>query len=576
MRGARNELRDGLFLREVDGLPLAASAATTMFSRHTFRGVAFLAGVALVFGATSRTVAPAGAPDIVTYHYDNARTGLNSNELLLSPATVSMSTFGKVGFFTTDGKVDAQPLYLSGVPIPGRGTHNVLYVATEHDTVYAFDADSGTVLWQVSLLGAAETPSDQRNCSQVIPEIGITATPVIDRSRGSNGAIYVVAMSKSGSTYFQRLHALDVTTGGELFGGPRNIQGSFPGSGAGSSGGVVPFDPKQYEERAALLLVNGLLFMSWTSHCDIDPYTGWVMTYNPSTLAQTSVLNVTPNGSRGAFWMAGAGPAADANGNVYLLDGNGTFDTTLDGSGFPSQRNFGNAFLKVSTSGALAVADYFATFDTVQKSNADADLGSGGVLVLPDLMDNAGQTRHLAVGAGKDRHIYVVNRDSMGKWNASSNQIYQDVNGALNGNVVSKPAYFNNTVYYGASGDSIKAFPITNARLASMASSASVRKFTYPGSTPAVSSSGLANGIVWAVENTNPAVLHAYDATNLSQELYNSSQAPSGRDAFGAGNKFITPMIVNGRVYVGTQTGVAAFGLLGLPPSAPTNLRIVP
>src|SRR5262245_12898707 len=446
---------------------------------------ASLAIVAMAFAAMSLTVEPAGVPDVLTYHYDNARTGLNSTEFVLAPATVTMSVFGKVGFFPTDGKVDAEPLFLAGVAIPGQGMHNVLYVATEHDSVYAFDADSGAALWQVSLLGAGETTSDTLGCSQVVPEIGITSTPVIDRSRG---AIYVVAMSKTGSTYIQRLHALDIATGAELFGGPRNIQASFPGTGAGSAGGSVPFNPRQYEERAALLLINGRLVTSWTSHCDIDPYTGWVMTYDAATLAQTSVLNVTPNGSRGAFWMAGAGPAADPAGNVYLLDGNGTFDTILDASGFPNQRNFGNAFLKLSTTGGLAVADYFATLDTVQKSNADTDLGSGGVLLLPDLTDNGGQIRRLAVGAGKDRHIYVVNRDAMGKWNASSNQIYQDISGALNGSVFSKPVYFNNTVYYAASGDTLKAFPISNARLATTAASASSRTFTYPGSTPAISS----------------------------------------------------------------------------------------
>ena len=227
------------------------------------------------------------------------------------------------------------------------------------------------------------------------------------------------------------------------------------------------FDPKQYEERAALTMLNGRIIMAWTSHCDIDPYTGWIMAYDANTLAQSSVLNITPNGSRGGFWMAGAGPAVDPQGNLYLLDGNGTFDTTLTGAGFPSQGNFGNAFLKIATSSGLAVADYFATFDTVAATNADRDLGSGGTLVLPDLVDGAGQTRHLAVGAGKDGHIYVVDRDAMGKWNASSNQSYQDISGALGGSVFSMPAYFNNTVYYGAAGGTLKAFAITNARLAS-------------------------------------------------------------------------------------------------------------
>src|SRR5258706_8393478 len=281
-----------------------------MSTRKRAMDFVFLSAVGLALASTSLTVEPAGVPDVVTYHYDTARTGLNSSELVLSPTTVTASAFGRVGLFATDGKVDAQPLWLSAVSIPGQGTRNVLYVATEHATVYAFDADTGVSLWRVSLLGAGETTSDTLGCSQVTPEIGITSTPVIDRSRGPNGALYVVAMSKSGSTYFQRLHALDVTTGAALFGGPRTIQAAYPGTGAGSSGGLVPFNPKQYEERAALLMVNGLLLTSWTSHCDIDPYTGWVMTYNPSTLAQVGVLNVTPNGSRGAFWMAGAGPAA--------------------------------------------------------------------------------------------------------------------------------------------------------------------------------------------------------------------------------------------------------------------------
>jgi hypothetical protein len=536
--------------------------------------VALITGTALVFSAALRTGTAAASTDVVTYHNDTARTGQNLNETLLTSSTVNVSSFGKIGFFAVDGKVDAQPLYLSGVAIPGQGTHDVLYVATEHDSVYGFDADTGAVLWRVSVLGPGETTSDGRGCSQVVPEIGVTSTPVIDRSRGPNGAIYVVAMSKNGSgTYVQRLHALDVTSGVELFGGPKNVPATFPGTGAGSSGGTLSFDSKQYEERAALLLLNGMIITAWTSHCDIDPYTGWIMSYNASTLAQASVVNVTPNGSRGAFWMAGAGPAADSAGNIYLLDGNGTFDTALDGNGFPRQGNFGNAFLKVSTSSGLAVTDYFATFDTVQQSNADRDLGSGGTLVLPDLVDSAGQVRRLAVGAGKDAHIYVVNRDSMGKWNSSSNQIYQEIKGALGGGVFSMPAYFDGTVYYGASGDSLKAFSISNARLSSTPASRSGRTFGYPGTTPGISASGAATAILWAVENANPAVLHAYDARDLSRELYNSNQAAAGRDAFGPGNKFITPTIVNGRVYVGTTNGVAAFGSLRLNP--PTNLRIV-
>jgi len=383
---------------------------------------ALLIGMALVLAAEVRITTAVAATDVVTYHNDVARTGQNLTETLLTAATVTSSIFGKVRFFPTDGKVDAQPLYLSNVAMPGQVARNILYVATEHDTVYAFDADKATVLWQVSMLGTNETTSDGRGCSQVTPEIGITSTPVIDRSRGLHGVIYVVAMSKTASTYVQRLHALDLTTGAELFGGPKNIQATYPGSGAGSSMGTLTFDAKQYEERAGLLLLNGKIITAWTSHCDIDPYTGWIMSYDASTLAQTSVLNVTPNGSRGAFWMAGAGPAADPLGNIYLLDGNGTFDTSLDASGFPLHGDFGNAFLKVSTS-SMTVVDYFATFDTVAQSNADKDLGSGGALVLPDLIDSTGQVRTLAVGAGKDAHIYIVDRspNQMGKWSGSSN-----------------------------------------------------------------------------------------------------------------------------------------------------------
>jgi outer membrane protein assembly factor BamB len=504
---------------------------------------------------------PTSSTDVVTYHNDIARTGQNLTETILTTANVNSTTFGKLRSLSVDGKVDAQPLYLSSLANIGGGTHNVVYVATEHGSVYAFDADDGTKLWQVTTLGSGETTSDARGCDQVVPEIGITGTPVIDRNAGTHGVIYVVAMSKSGSTYFQRLHALDVTTGAEMFGGPKTVEASFPGTGDNSTGGRVIFDPAQYKDRAALLLLNGTLYIAWSSHCDIRPYTGWVMAYNPTTLAQTSVLNVVPNGSEGAIWMANTGPAADSSGNIYLLDANGDFGTTMNSSGFPSNGNFGNAFLKLSTSGGLAVADYFEMFNQQSENNGDADLGSGGALVLPDLSDGSGNVRHLAVGAGKDGHIYVVNRDAMGKFNASSNNVYQDLSGGLGGGIYGMPAYFNGTLYYGAVGDAIKAFTITNAKLSSGPTSQTSNTFRYPGATPSISSNGTSNGIVWAAENTSPAVLHAYDASNL-HELYNSNQASGGRDQIGSGNKFITPTVVNGKVFVGTTNSVGVFGLL--------------
>ena len=504
----------------------------------------------------------ASTVDVITYHYDNSRSGQNLNETVLTPANVNSTKFGKLGEFVVDGKVDAQPLYLSQVTIGGQ-KKNVLYVATEHGSVYAFDADSingtsSTVLWKTSTLGSGETTSDNRGCGQVTPEIGITATPVIDRSRN---AIYVVAMSKNASgAYFQRIHALDLTTGAELFGGPKDITATYPGTGDNSSGGNVIFDPKQYKERPGLLQISSTIYTTWSSHCDIRPYTSWVMAYSADTLAQTGVLNLVPNGSDGGIWMSGTAPAADAAGNLFFIIGNGTFDTTLNATGFPVNGDCGNCFVKLSTAGGLKLADYFTPHNTVSESNADEDFGSGGGIVLMDVQDAGGSTRHLSVGAGKDSLIYVVDRDSMGKFNPNTDQIYQEISGQLGGQVFSMPAFFNNTIYYGAVGDALKAFPIAGAKLAGIPSSQSTHNFSYPGTTPSVSANGAANGIVWAIEN-NGAILFAYDATSLTTELYDSNQAANGRDQF-SGNKFITPVVVNGRVYVGTPTSVAVFGLL--------------
>jgi hypothetical protein len=502
--------------------------------------------------------------DVLTFHNDNARTGQNLHESILTLANVNMNTFGKLFTISVDGKVDAQPLYASNVSIPGGATHNLLIVVTEHGSVYAFDADNGSPIWKVSTLQPGETPSDDHGCGQVTPEIGVTATPVIDRSAGPNGIIYVIAMSKSGSSqYFQRIHALNLATGTEMLGGPKVIQATFPGTGDNSSGGMVVFDPGQYKERPGLLLVNGMVYTSWSSHCDFRPYTGWIMGYDQNNLSQVSVLNVTPNGNDGAFWNSGTAPAADANGNIFALEGNGTFDTSMNAGGFPIQGNFGNSFLKISTNNrSLAVTDFFAPFNVVSENNIDQDLGSGGALILPDQMDSAGKTVHLAVGAGKDASIYLVNRDNLGKFNPIDNSnAYQVISGALGGPVFSMPAYFNGAIYYGAVGNPIKAFRLSSALLSSTPSSSSPTSFPYPGATPSISANGSSNGIMWAAENGATAVLHAYYAANLSNELYNSNQASGGRDQFGPGNKFITPTVAHGKVYVGTTNNVVVFGL---------------
>jgi hypothetical protein len=492
--------------------------------------------------------------DITTYKYNVGRTGLNSTETALTLANVNSTQFGLLRKMAVDGKVDAQPLYLANLTVAG-AAHNVVYVATEHGSVWAFDSDTGTKLWQVSLLKGGESPATN-GCSQITPEIGVTSTPVIDRAAG---IIYAVAMSVDGSSnYHQRLHALDITSGAELLGGPTDITASYTGTGAPTS-----FNPAQHAERAGLLLSGGAIYTTWTSHCDVAPYSGWVIAFSASTLARSAVLNVAADSQNGpSIWMSGGGPAADSSGNVYVITANGDFDTTLDANGFPNHGDFGNSFLKIApASGGLTVTDYFAQHDTVARSSQDADLGSGGELLLPDMNDSTGKTRHLMAGAGKDTNIYLVDRDSMGKFNSSTNNIVQTLSGVLPGGVWSTPAYFNNTLYFGDVSGTLKAFAISAAKIASTPSSQSPTSFVYPGTAASVSANGTANGIVWAHENTSPGVLHAFDASNLSHELYNSNQAANAKDQFGAGNKYITPVVADGKVFVGTTNSVAVFGL---------------
>ena len=516
--------------------------------------------VLVLFSLVCVGALPSFAQDVLTYHNNNSRTGLYTKETILTTSNVNAASFGKLFTLPADGLVDAEPLYLSAVSVAGV-THNLVIVATEHGTVYAYDADTGANVWHITTLKPGETTSDNRGCSQVTPQIGITSTPVIRRLATGNPVIYVVAMSKDGSgKYHQRLHALDATSGAELHGGPVDIAATYPGTGDNSSGGNVIFDPAQYKERAGLLVAGSNVYLAWASHCDIRPYTGWIMGYNVTTLKQTTVLNVTPNGNEGAIWNAGAGMAADGAGSIFLLDANGVFDTTLNASGFPIDGDYGNAFLRLTTKGGLAVADYFEMDNEASENASDTDLGSGGTLLVSQ-KDSTGKLWQLAVGAGKDRNLYVVDRTNMGKFNSASNNIYQELAGALPGGVWSMPAFFSGFVYYGPVGSPILAFQFKNAKLLTSAVARTSNAFGYPGTTPSVSSNAGKNPIVWAAENSNPAVLHAYNAKTLF-ELYNSNQAANGRDHFGVGNKYITPMIANGKVFVGTTNGVGVFGLL--------------
>lgn len=514
--------------------------------------------------------------DVLTYHNDNARDGTTSQETALTPHDVNTATFGKVGFFAVDGKVDAQPLYKAGVAIRGRGVHDVLFVATERDSVYAFDAHTGATLWHASVLGRGETPSDPRGGGQVIPVIGITATPVIDPAHGT---IDVVAMSKrvagGRATYFQRLHALDLATGRDQV-APAAIDAAitYPGRGPGGNGSVVAFDPKQYKERDALLLLNGVVYTSWSSHSDQAPYTGWIIGFDARTLRVASVLNINPNGtprtsvngdgSGNSFWNSGDGPAADAAGNLYNLSANGPFD--------PAVGDYGDAFIKAATAGGLRVVDYFAPANQQAEADVDEDLGSSGI-VLTDVRGGNGIIRHLAIGSGKDGNIYVVDRDNLGQFHRGGDAIYQEIPNGVGGGEFSAPAAFNGQVYFGGVGDNLRAYRFTNGILGRAPASRSGNTFAYPGTSPAISANGATGGIAWAMNNGGDgAVLYAYDAADLGRQLYGSDQAANGRDRFGVGNKFITPMIADGRVYVGTTNGVAVFGLRGLTVATPAAI----
>lgn len=507
--------------------------------------------------------------NVLTYHNDNSRTGQNLNETILTTANVNSTTFGKLATLAVSGNVDAEPLYVSNLTVNG-AVHNVVYVVTELDMAYAFDADTFIQLWSVSVANGESPAGTVDGCGQVEPNIGVTSTPVIDLSAGPHGTIFLVAMTlDSNGNYHQRLHALDLTTGAEQSGSPKAITATYTVPGTSTTD---TFNPMQYKERAGLLLINGTIYLSWASHCDDNPYQGWIMAYNESTLQAGPVLNIAPSGAnaRASIWMANTAMAADSSGNVFFLAANGLFGdgsaNPLLANGFPAVPNYGNGFMKLSTANnTLTVADYFTMFNSNSESNGDTDLGSGGAILLPDVIDSSGTTHHLAVGAGKDGYIYVVNRDSMGKFNSSNDTaIYQKLNdpngngtgSTVVGSVYSMPAYFNNSVYYGGSSDTLKAFTIANAKLSTSPAFHSSNSFGFPGCTPSISANGTSNGIVWCIQAGSSGALSAYNATNLAQ-LYSSPSFPDSSDV-----KFVTPMIANGKVYVGVEGGVVVFGLL--------------
>ncbi len=518
--------------------------------------------------------------NVTTYHNDTSRTGQNAQETILTPSNVNSTQFGKWFSVAVDGVVYAQPLYLSAVTIAG-GTHNVLYVVTEHDSVYALDANTGTVYARVSLIpagGSTVNSSSDLECGDLVPEVGITGTPVIDPI---GGTLYVVASSKVNGSFFQYLHALDVKTLAEKFNGPVQIQATVPGTGYDASGGEVIFNPLQENQRAALLLANGQVVMGWSSHCDIDPWHGWVMSYNATTLALEAVFNTSPNGNRDGVWMSGGGAAADASGNIYFATGNGTWNGTSD---------YGDSIVKLGppASNNFPVVDYFTPYNQGTLDNDDTDVAAGGLVLLPTL--TSGQ--QLLAQQGKQGTIYLLNINNMGKYcinqtPACTNtdpQIVQEIMGASPG-IWGSPAYWNGNLYWTGANDSIKAysFNANNSGLISTTpTSKSAQIFAFSAPTPAISANVNTNGILWALDGSaddstcdgggsDCLGLYAYDATNLANVLYISTQAANNRDSPGVAVKFEKPIIANGMVYVGTQSSVSFYGLLAnVPPQTAT------
>ncbi len=500
--------------------------------------------------------APALFAQVLTSQYDNARTGANLHETTLTPANVNSRQFGKIFALPVDGDVYAQPLYVPNVAIPGKGTHNVLYVATEHDSVYAFDADGRETepLWRISFLkpGISSVPASDANCPFITPEVGITPTPVID---GKTGTVYVLARTVlartvlartmashgafTGSHYVHSLHALAMTTGAEKLGGPVQISASG-------------FDGLRENPRAALLLANDRVYLTWASSCDVGPYHGWLMAYDAHTLRQTAVVNTSPNDRQSGIWQSDMGPAADEAGFVYLATGNGSFDAGSGG------RDYGDSLLKLGMkANTLVVRDYFTPFDEKRLAEDDLDLGSGGPVLIPP---------HYVAIAGKEGVLYLLDRERMRiDRPGSARKELQSMR--LGGGFYAAPAYWNGHLYFLATDDYLSDLPLQNGQFTNQTVVKGTRKFANPGASPVISANGTTNGIVWLIETKTwngadkPAVLRAYDAANVARELYDS-EMNGARDRAGLALRFTVPTVANGRVYVDAKGEIDVYGLL--------------
>ncbi len=584
----------------------------------------------LIAGALLATASSAQV-SLLNFHNDSSSTGQNLAETQLTPTTVNQATFGKIFTAAVDGQVYAQPLFVPGLTINGT-THNTLYVATEHDSLYALDSGSGAILWQITALGAGEVPmpTTDAGTQDLNPEIGITSTPVISPTPDSTGARYLYLVAKSRRTisglnhYYLRFHAINILTGAEKPGSPaliaetvNNGDGTYnylsgpsvAGTGDGAINGVVIMNAQRTHQRCSLNLINGQVYFGSASHGTNGPYHGWVLGYDANSLAPTAVWCTTPNGGLGGVWMGGNLITTDGTGALYFSTGNGTFGlynagrdpipSDFDAAGFPLSRNFGDSVVKLVPDGTtasnpnpngwgLAVTDYFCPVDERDLDTGDLDLGSGGVVILPD---SAGSAAHpkLLVAGGKEGRIYLIDRTNLGKFrggvaagafNATGDAAVQVTPPSTVHAILSTPAFYGGILYYaGGYVDRGKAFTIANGALNPTAASQTPDSYGYLGSTPSVSANGANNGVVWCVDRGSNQ-LRAYAAGDFSNELYTSGQAPNARDQLGTAVKFGVPSVVNGAVYLGTSedagpSALVCYGLLSSPtnpPAPPSNL----
>ncbi len=511
-----------------------------------------------------------GQVAVTTYHNDNYRSGVNANETILTPSNVNEVQFGKRLVLPVVGYVYGQPLYVPNVNINGT-LHNVVYAVTEYDQAYAYDADTGQPLWEKNFLISTNPtktilPLDggDTNCLINGWQLGISSTPVIDLA---SNQIYMVAATKEivngKTTYYQRMHVLDIRTGVEKLAGPSfgaPITAKVPGTGAGSVDGYITFDPVQELQRSALTLANGLVYVAWAALCDFDLAHGWIMAFNKNSMWPSGVFLDTADGYLGGIWQSGSGLAVDSANNLYGVTGNGLFDVNIGGS------DYGDSIIRLSWTGNQPVVqDYFTPWDQGWLSSHDWDLGAGGALLLPD--QPGAPYPHLLVQAGKEGTIDLVNRDNMGHFNpAGDTQIVQTLPRILSGGGIGSgfwgaPTMWNNNIYFGTPSAPLKAFHYDPQaqQIQAQYTSATPEYFSYPGPTVSISSNGTSNGIAWIFGSDS--VLRAYDANNLATEFYNSNQNPQ-RDQAGSVLQFAVPTVADGKVFLGARNEVDVYGLL--------------